>query len=139
MLRWERSEAGVDSDRYEYWVKSIGDPGEDREQIEAISPIRQAANWRVPVLLIHGDEDDVVPVSQSRDMNRALSRAGKDVRLVVMEGADHSGWSTADETTVLTEMETFLARHLPATLPPAPFPATAEANVPAPETTPEVP
>lgn len=140
MLRWERSEAGADSDRYEYWVKSIGDPREDREQIEAISPIRQAASWRVPVLLIHGDEDDVVPVSQSRDMNRALSRAGKDVRLVVMEGADHNGWSTADETTVLIEMETFLARHLPATLPPAPpVPATNEAGVPALEAAPEGP
>lgn len=132
MLRWERSRGGSDSDRYEYWVKSIGDPREDREQIEAVSPLRQVADWRVPVLLIHGDEDSVVPVSQSREMNRALSRAGKDVRLVVMEGADHNGWSTADETTVLTEMETFLARHLPAAPPPVPVPATVEAREPAP-------
>lgn len=128
MLRWEWSEGGPDSDRYEYWVKSIGDPREDRERIEAISPLRQVADWRVPVLLIHGDEDDVVPISQSRDMDRALSRAGKDVRLVVMEGAGHSGWSTTQETTVMTEMETFLARHLPAALPPAPVPATVEAS-----------
>lgn len=136
MLRWEWSEGGPNSDRYEYWVSSIGDPREDRDQIEAISPLRQVSDWRVPVLLIHGDEDSVVPVSQSRDMSRALLRAGKDARLVVMEGAGHSGWSTAQETTVLTEMETFLARHLPAVLPPAPVPAKAEASVPVPETPP---
>ncbi len=75
------------------------------------------------MLLIHGDADDVVPVSQSRDMDRALTRAGKDVRLVVMEDAGHSDWSTAQETIVLTEMEAFLARHLPASPPPAPVSA----------------
>ncbi|MGZ9099990.1 MAG: alpha/beta hydrolase family protein [Brevundimonas sp.] len=135
MLRWERSEAGADSDRYEYWVKSIGDPRADRERIEAISPLRRASDWSVPVLLIHGDDDEVVPVRQSRDMDRALSRAGKDVRLVVLEGAGHDGWSTSQEATVLTEMESFLARHLPASPPPAlasaaPAPAPPPVGVP---------
>jgi pimeloyl-ACP methyl ester carboxylesterase len=133
MLRWERAEAGSDSDRYEYWVKSIGDPRDDREAIEAASPLRRAAEWTLPVLLIHGDGDDVVPVSQSRDMNRALSRAGKEVRLVELEDAGHNGWSSAQEITVMSEMETFLSRHLPATpiAPPAPA-AVAEAAAPAP-------
>lgn len=131
MLRRERTEAGSDSDRYEYWVRSIGDPRADRAQIEAVSPLRQAADWRVPVLLIHGDEDEVVPVSQSRDMHRALTRAGKDVRLVVLEGAEHSGWSTTQEATVLTEMEQFLARNLPVPPPPPPAPSEPETAPPA--------
>ena len=120
MMRWERSEAGADTDRYDYWVKSIGDPREDRERLEAASPVRRAAGWRPPVLLIHGDEDDIVPVSQSRDMERALRRAGRDVRLVVMEDEGHSNWSTRNETLVLTEIEAFLAAHLPAASGPAP-------------------
>ncbi|MBX9461131.1 MAG: S9 family peptidase [Brevundimonas sp.] len=124
MLRWERSEAGADSDRYDYWVKSIGDPRADRERIEAISPLRQTANWRPPVLLIHGDADEVVPVDQSRDMDRALTRAGKDVRLVVLEGAGHSGWPSRHEIRALTEIEAFLGRHLPVS-PPAPAAAGA--------------
>jgi dipeptidyl aminopeptidase/acylaminoacyl peptidase len=128
MLRWERSEGGADSDRYEYWVRSIGDPGVDRDKIESVSPLRQVADWRVPVLLIHGEDDDVVPVSQSRDMNRALLRQGKDVRLVVMEDAGHSGWSRADETTVMVEMESFLARHLPAARPAVPPSGATEAG-----------
>jgi len=119
MLRWERSEAGADSDRYDYWLKSIGDPREDRERLEAVSPIRHAAGWRLPVLLIHGDADDVVPVSQSRDMDRALRRAGKEVEFLVLDGAGHSGWPTRQETTALTTVEAFLARHLPVA-PPAP-------------------
>lgn len=119
MLRWERSEAGADSDRYDYWLKSIGDPREDRARLEEVSPLRHAAGWRLPVLLIHGEEDEVVPLSQSRDMERALTRAGKDVEFLMLEGAGHSEWPTRQETTALTTIEAFLARHLPVT-PPAP-------------------
>lgn len=113
MLRFERSEGGADSDRYEYWVQSIGDPSADRAAIEAVSPVRRAADWRIPLLLIHGEDDEVVPFAQSRDMERALRRAGKPVRLVELEGEGHNGWSTRHETTVLTEMEAFLRQHLP--------------------------
>ena len=113
MLRWERGEAGSDSDRYDYWLKSIGDPSTDRERLDAVSPIRRAADWRTPLLLIHGDDDDIVPISQSRDMERALRRAGKAVRYVVLEDAGHSDWSTLQETTALTELERFLADNLP--------------------------
>ena len=113
MLRWVWTEEGANSDSYEYWLKAIGDPRDDRARLEAASPIRAVADWRLPVLLIHGEADSVVPVSQSRDMERALRRAGKDVRLVVMAGAGHSRWVSRDETRVLAEMESFLAIHLP--------------------------
>ncbi|RZJ30124.1 MAG: S9 family peptidase, partial [Brevundimonas sp.] len=126
MLRWERSEGGSDSDRYEYWVRSIGDPRTDQAAIEAASPLRRAESWSIPLLLIHGEEDDVVPVAQSRAMERALRRAGKPVRLVEMEGAGHNGWSRVQEITVMTEMEAFLRQHLPV---PAPAPAVADEAV----------
>jgi dipeptidyl aminopeptidase/acylaminoacyl peptidase len=126
MMRWERAEAGADSDRYDYWLKSIGDPREDRARLEAVSPLRRAADWTLPLLLIHGEEDDVVPVSQSRDMHRALTRAGKDAKFIELEGAGHSDWSTRNDTTAMAEVEAFLARHLPAA-PPAP-PVAAEAG-----------
>jgi len=113
MLRHERSEGGEDSDRYEYWVKSIGDPRADRTAIEAASPLRRAADWRLPILLIHGDADDIVPVEQSREMDRALRRAGKEVRFVELEDEGHNNWSSKVEAQVLNEIETFLARHLP--------------------------
>ena len=119
MLRWERSEGGADSDRYEYWVRSIGDPRADQAAIEAASPLRRADSWRIPLLLIHGEEDEVVPVAQSRTLERALRRAGKPVRFVELEGAEHNGWSRAQEITVMTEMEAFLREHMPVPAPAA--------------------
>lgn len=46
----------------------------------------QAAKVHVPWLLVHGDQDSVVPLQDSRD---ALERAGANAELRVIEGADH--------------------------------------------------
>ena len=56
------------------------------------SPRRHAAEIRIPILLMHGTADEVVPVGQSRMMKEALEAAGKNVRLIVFEGEDHSDW-----------------------------------------------
>jgi dipeptidyl aminopeptidase/acylaminoacyl peptidase len=48
-----------------------------------------AARADAPVLLIHGEDDTVVPTEQSRMMQRALQAAGKRVELVTMNGEDH--------------------------------------------------
>lgn len=113
MMWWERREQGARSDNYDYWRTSIGDPGQDRARLQAVSPIRFVDDWRPPVLLIHGDEDDIVPYEQSRDMDRALRRAGKDVRFVTLEGEGHSQWRRDDHALALREIEAFLARRLP--------------------------
>lgn len=115
LMSHTRRENGADSDAYAYWLRSIGDPGTDRERLEATSPIRKVEGWKPPVLLIHGELDELVPIRQSRDMEAALKRAGVDVRLVEFEDEGHSGWSSRAEATALTEIETFLARHLPVT------------------------
>ena len=113
LMNWERREAGDDTDRYEYWVRSIGDPREDRTALEAVSPVRLVEGWTAPVLLIHGERDDVVPVAQSRDMDRVLRRAGADVELLILEEAGHADWERREEIAVMQAMEAFLAEHLP--------------------------
>jgi len=44
---------------------------------------------RCPVLLVHGDDDEVVPVSQACSLRDALAAAGGRVALVVLEGERH--------------------------------------------------
>jgi dipeptidyl aminopeptidase/acylaminoacyl peptidase len=102
-----------DEDERAYIRRSIGDPRTDRARMEARSPALFATQIRVPVLLLHGDQDDIVPVEHSRKMARALRRAGADVRYVEVEHEGHSGWSDANQTTLYAEIELFLARHLP--------------------------
>jgi dipeptidyl aminopeptidase/acylaminoacyl peptidase len=64
--------------------------------------------------LLHGGQDEIVPVQQSRRMERALRQAGGDVRYVEVEGEGHPYWSDENQTRLYAEVETFLARHLSA-------------------------
>ncbi len=50
------------------------------------------------MLLIHGKDDTVVPIEQSRTMLGALKGAGKPVEYVEMPGQDH--WLTDEATRV---------------------------------------
>jgi dipeptidyl aminopeptidase/acylaminoacyl peptidase len=101
---------GRNSMAAEWWRKSMG--ANDMEHLRKISPLRNADQARIPILLVHGIDDSVVPVEQSRDMNAKLLRAKRDVRYVEISGDDHwlSGAST--RTQVLKEIETFLAQSL---------------------------
>ncbi len=42
-----------------------------------------------PVLIVHGDADDMVDVSQSRQLHRLLNAAGVENRLIILPGAGH--------------------------------------------------
>jgi dipeptidyl aminopeptidase/acylaminoacyl peptidase len=112
MLRVERGEGGAGAMGYQYWVRSIGQPGD--EWLVQASPAEQAARVRVPVLLIHGEEDFTVPIRQSEIMNDRLRDAGKDVRFVRIRGENHywNTWSRENRLTMLQETERFLAQHL---------------------------
>lgn len=116
-VRWDRSIYGRDSPGLDYAERSIGRLGQDDERMRSVSPVRFAETWRPPVLLIHGDGDPIVAHEQSREMERALRRAGKDVRLITLDGEGHSNWRRNDHELALTEIEAFLARHLPVVTP----------------------
>lgn len=93
----------------DYWRASIG---EEREQIRAVSPALLADRVRAPILLIHGVDDTVVRIDQSRRMERALRAAGKPVRFVELAGDDHYLSDAETRAQALREVETFLAEHL---------------------------
>ncbi|MCX8184529.1 MAG: prolyl oligopeptidase family serine peptidase [Sulfolobales archaeon] len=69
---------------------TLGDPEENREIYELASPITYADKISGSVLLIHGSEDSMVPVSQSEAMYRKLRELGYDVEYRVIEGGGHT-------------------------------------------------
>jgi dipeptidyl aminopeptidase/acylaminoacyl peptidase len=79
-----------------------------------VSPLNHAAEFTIPALLMHGDRDVVVPVSESRRMAERLRDAGKPYRYVEQRGGDHHFSSAADRLQFLRELESFLDRHNPA-------------------------
>jgi dipeptidyl aminopeptidase/acylaminoacyl peptidase len=113
MLRaTERQTGGDDTMTSDWWRASIGDREEDRERIRAVSPANLADRVQIPVLLIHGVDDTVVPIDQSHLMRDRLRSAGKDVRFVELRGDDHWLSDAPTRTQMLRELETFLAANL---------------------------
>ncbi|WP_165828797.1 alpha/beta hydrolase family protein [Caulobacter radicis] len=106
---WERRTSGADSPTYQYWLKSIGDPVKDRERLVATSPITYAAEYRPPVLLLHGDYDGVVPLEQSQLMEKALAGAGRKVELVTYRAVGHSQWRLGARLDAMRRILSFLS------------------------------
>ena len=112
MIGWSKRTYGSGSELMKYVHKVMGDPETDSERIRAISPAQQVAKIKIPILLIHGTNDSIVPVSQSRTMKKALDKAGRKTELIELEKEDHGGWETYNEIRVLIAIDQFLWKHL---------------------------
>ncbi|HAJ46447.1 MAG TPA: hypothetical protein DCL54_07700 [Alphaproteobacteria bacterium] len=96
-----------------YWKYYIGNPETDRAGVEAVSPSKQVANVKAPILLIHGRLDTTVPIKQSEIMRDALQAAGKVHEYVVLEQEDHYMSFPQTRTRTIQAMRDFLVKHNP--------------------------
>ncbi|MEQ8936544.1 MAG: prolyl oligopeptidase family serine peptidase, partial [Amphiplicatus sp.] len=112
MLEHESRVTGRYSGTSDYWKMVIGDRSSDRAKLEAISPARNARNFKAPVLLIHGTDDTVVPYNQSARMEDALRSSGKNVKLVQLKAEDHWLSSSATRLQTFKEMDAFVTEHI---------------------------
>jgi len=68
----------------------VGGPlAEFREAAQRASPLSYISADDPPCLVIHGDHDESIPISQSVSLDAALRAAGVDSTLVVLEGTGH--------------------------------------------------
>ena len=107
-LKNRRKLQGKDSELYSYWMKQIGDPERDAERIAAVSPALHVDRVKAPILLVHGDADEIVPIDQSRQMKKLLDKSGRKTELITLEDEGHSDWSEQNERRVLTAVGDFL-------------------------------
>lgn len=61
-----------------------------QEEAVKICPVSFVTKDAPPLLIIHGDNDHTVPFSQGEILHDKLESAGADVKLLVLEGADHA-------------------------------------------------
>lgn len=62
-------------------------PAEDARRL--LSPVHHVRSTPPPFLLVHGEDDGMVPISQSEQLLAALVAAGGDAELVRVPGAGH--------------------------------------------------
>ncbi len=75
------------------------------------SPVFHVDGKDPPLLLLHGDQDNQMPINQSHELQGAYEKLGLPVRMVVMHGSGHGGpaFTSAESLTLIDE---FLRRQL---------------------------
>lgn len=66
-----------------------GEPRKNKDLARMASAVNFARQELPPFLIMHGDQDEIVPVSQSEDLYAVLHKAGANVQLCIVRGADH--------------------------------------------------
>lgn len=59
------------------------------ETVAALSPINLVTDKFPPTLIVHGDDDKIVPLQQAQAMDKALDKAGVEHQLVIVPGGGH--------------------------------------------------
>jgi len=90
----------------------IGDPAQSRRALDEVSPLKRAADVRVPLLIAHGEEDTRVLPSQSKDMVKALKALGNPVEWMPFEREGHGFFWVSDQVRYYRAVLKFLDQHI---------------------------
>lgn len=114
----DSSDTNADKVARQWQRAKVGDVKTDKTRFDAVSPVKQAARIKAPVLLMHGWEDQRVPLSHAKNMKRALEENHKTFEYVPFEEAGHGLPLVKDRTLYYQKIEAFLAKYIG--VPPVP-------------------
>ena len=86
--------------------------GSNAAELAANSPVTHAAKIQVPVMLVHGNRDERVPLAHSQALRRGLAAAGNAPQWMEVANEGHGFYNDANNAAFLSALEGFLATHL---------------------------
>lgn len=96
-----------------YLFRRIGNPDTDKTMLDKYSPALQSDKIEIPLLIIAGEDDDIVPIEQAETLIDALEDHGKKFEYLEVEDAAHNVMNSNENTEkVYKKVEEFLAQHL---------------------------
>lgn len=101
-----------DSSRYDHLLRNLGDPKQQQEKFEAMSPMAAISQVKVPIFVAHGEEDPIADASQSHRLVRALKKAGVPCETMFASGESHGFASLRNRVELYTRVESFLKKNL---------------------------
>lgn len=108
MARMENCETVKGADSPEA-VLIGGAPADNPDMVALISPITYISESTVPMLVIHGNADSVVPYCQGVNFSEELKKAGKLYNFIPVEGGEH-GPVTFNEDTFKAMVDFFTSQ-----------------------------
>lgn len=89
-----------------------GSLAHDRAVLEAISPIRRIDRITAPLMVIHGQNDPRVPLSEAQQVVEALRSRGVPVEILVYPDEGHGLVKLANKLDAFPKVAAFLKLHL---------------------------
>lgn len=86
--------------------------GEERKDLDARSPMRNVDKIKTPILLIHGEDDIVVPVNQSRWFADRLREKNRPHKYVELPNGDHYLSIQNNRDVFFQEIDAFIQEHI---------------------------
>lgn len=75
---------------YEFWKTTVGDPDDEDDYLESISPIYNIKKIQRPIFLFHGEKDEIIPVSQTEEFIEEAEDLGKKIEYKIIKDENHS-------------------------------------------------
>lgn len=110
MMRFDKNQ--LLPDRYRRWRDRVR--GEADVNLKNVSPVRRAGEVGIPVLVMHGTDDETVPYRQAEEFVKAMRKAGKPFEFIEFKDVGHQIEKSVDRIKFLNAVETFLGTHNPA-------------------------
>ncbi|MCI4568818.1 prolyl oligopeptidase family serine peptidase [Lysobacter sp. CFH 32150] len=92
-----------------FWQRTLGT---DMTALARISPALRAKEIKVPVMLVHGKDDNTADFNQHKAMSAALRDAGQPAEEFLAAGEGHGFAKPENIAELYRRMEVFLAKHL---------------------------
>lgn len=86
--------------------------GRDKDELNRFSPASQASKIKVPVMLVHGEDDERVPFKHAQVMRAALKAEGRDPEWMAVAGEGHGFYAAKNVNAFYEKLEGFFAKHL---------------------------
>jgi dipeptidyl aminopeptidase/acylaminoacyl peptidase len=120
---WERQVQDQKFDQYDSPVfgrmmRMLGDPKQQKEKFERISPGRHTERIKVPVFVAGGSDDSTVEIEQSKALINGLERNKVPFEKLIVREEGHGMGHLDNQVELYSRIETFLAKNLMAA--PAP-------------------
>jgi acetyl esterase/lipase len=88
-----------------------GPPDLATDAYQQASPLTYITHDDPPVLTLHGDKDDIVPLNQATFLDEAMKKAGVPHDLIILKGQGH-GFQGQAQSQAENAMWTFFEKHL---------------------------
>ena len=86
--------------------------GRDESELAANSPAKMAEQVKIPVFLVHGEDDERAPFAHAKAMRAALQAAGNDPEWMAAKGEAHGFYDEDNNVELYGKLLAFFGRHI---------------------------